>query len=307
LFLSFRIFRFVTNREVMAVVVSGKDQIIKEGWFRKKGGRGHVNKTTHTRRYFVLTDRYLDWYDAPNEKRKGSLPLDEAYCRRQDGYTLVIGSPGGKEFKITYDGVNPTKEIDEWYTAITAGIDKCKQMKAIEREKRLSGNPTPPSSTTPEVQTVTTQTVTTVPVSPPPPTPTPTPTVVATSPPPPPPSVIVAPSPPPPPPPQVVIATQPPPPPPPVIVTQPQVVVQPTPPPQVVTTTYGPYGTVQRTISSSSTTQTVMCAICRSSFAASASGGLVRCPICRQVNNVLPRQPATTTVTYTTAPATYFY
>jgi hypothetical protein len=31
------------------------------------------------------------------------------YCRRQDGYTLVIGSVGGKEFKITYDGVNPTK------------------------------------------------------------------------------------------------------------------------------------------------------------------------------------------------------
>jgi hypothetical protein len=49
----------------MSVVVPSKEKILKEGWFRKKGGKGHVNKTSITRRYFVLTDRYLDWYAAP--------------------------------------------------------------------------------------------------------------------------------------------------------------------------------------------------------------------------------------------------
>jgi len=40
------------------------DKVIREGWFRKKGGRGHADKSSK-RRYIILTERYLDWYVAP--------------------------------------------------------------------------------------------------------------------------------------------------------------------------------------------------------------------------------------------------
>lgn len=40
------------------------DKVNREGWFRKKGGRGHADKSSK-RRYIILTERYLDWYTAP--------------------------------------------------------------------------------------------------------------------------------------------------------------------------------------------------------------------------------------------------
>jgi hypothetical protein len=265
------------------------DKVNREGWFRKKGGRGHADKSSK-RRYIILTERYLDWYTAPNDRRKGTVPLDQAYVRRQDSYTLVVGSFGGKEFKITYDGINPTKEIEDWYLAITEGIERAKKIVVQARQ------PTPPQPTPPP-QTTVQQTVQHVqqPVQPPQ-------QMLVTQAPPPQPIIVQQP-----PPPQQIIVQQPPPQP---VFMQTYSPVIPQPSPQMMTqTTYGPYGTttVQRTVSQPAM-QSVMCAICRTSFQAAAAGGLVRCPLCQQVNNVLPaQQPSVTLMRTTSTPATYFY
>jgi len=68
------------------------DHVIKEGWWKKKGGKGHIDKMAKNR-YVVLTDHYLDWYTRPGDKRLGTIPLDSLYVRfHADQESLVIGN-----------------------------------------------------------------------------------------------------------------------------------------------------------------------------------------------------------------------
>jgi len=104
------------------------DKVILEGWWKKKGGKGHVNKKIHKHRYVILTDRYLDWYEKPGFKRCGSVSLDQIYVRQHpDNITLVVGEFGGKEFKLTSEGQSPAERTKEWYDAIIKEMDNCKK------------------------------------------------------------------------------------------------------------------------------------------------------------------------------------
>jgi len=114
--------------------MSSGEKVIKEDWFRKRGGKG-ANITTQVgngkRKYFVLTEKYLDWYEMPKGHRKGSLALDNIYVRQQpENSLLVIGQYGRpNEFKITYEGPNPRDELQKWYDAISKAIDDFKKKK----------------------------------------------------------------------------------------------------------------------------------------------------------------------------------
>lgn len=44
--------------------VANKDTILKEGWFKKRNFRGEVGKS-YSKRWFVLSARYIEWYDFP--------------------------------------------------------------------------------------------------------------------------------------------------------------------------------------------------------------------------------------------------
>jgi len=114
------------------------EKVVKEDWFKKTAGKGSnistkiTNKTgkkNGRRRYFVLTDRYLDWFVTPKGQRKGSVALDNIYVRQQtEKNSLVIGQYGRpKEFKMKYEGPNARQEVQKWYDSITLAIDDYKK------------------------------------------------------------------------------------------------------------------------------------------------------------------------------------
>ena len=41
-----------------------QDVVILEGWWLKRGGKGNLNKKPH-HRYYIVTERYFDWYEKP--------------------------------------------------------------------------------------------------------------------------------------------------------------------------------------------------------------------------------------------------
>jgi hypothetical protein len=304
------------------------EKVIKEDWFRKRGGKG-ANISTQVgngkRKYFVLTEKYLDWYEMPKGHRKGSLALDNIYVRHQpENSLLVIGQYGRpNEFKIAYEGPNPRDELQKWYDSITKAIDEFKKKKVdtssenfklvVDRGTERDGDFLDGHG---KKETYTTTTVTQN--NPPPPTIQQTivsppiiqqplqqtiftPPIIQQQP-------IIQ---------QTMINT-----PPPMIQTmvnpmmqttsynpgfyQPPPMMQTTtynpgfyqPPPMQTTTTYSPYGNQTTTFSSGMPT---MCQFCRMSFQA-VPGGLSRCPYCQQVNGP---QMQTTTMTYTGMPPYY--
>jgi len=210
----------------------------------------------------------------------------------------VIGQYGGKEFRITYDGVNPSKEIDIWYKAI---IDASDRLKAKNNPRSSSD-----SSQRQEVKEVITETTTTTVEDRPATTvtqqvtysqPTPSPVVPQPAP------IIPQPIPVQPPPVQY-IATQPQP----VVIRTPTYVPQPQPviitntlpPVQPVQVTYtspgfSPY---QQTLTTTTLNRQVVCVMCRSSFNTDTPGNLVRCPYCHTVNTVPASVQQTTTIQY---------
>jgi hypothetical protein len=105
------------------------DKVLLEGWWKKKGGKGHINQKTGKHRYFILTPRYLDWYEKPGYKRCGTVSLDQIYVRKQpDNITLVVGQFGGKEFKITSEGQDPETRTEDWYKDIQKAMENVKKV-----------------------------------------------------------------------------------------------------------------------------------------------------------------------------------
>jgi hypothetical protein len=105
------------------------DKVLLEGWWKKRGGKGHINQKTGKHRYFILTPRYLDWYEKPGYKRTGTVSLEQIYVRKQpDNVTLVVGQFGGKEFKITSEGQDPETRVEEWYKDIQKAMDNAKKV-----------------------------------------------------------------------------------------------------------------------------------------------------------------------------------
>jgi len=115
----------------MATANMQQDKVLVEGWWLKKAGKGSkslMDRTKPKHRYFILTERYLDWYEKPGYPRKGTLPLDGIYVRKHgDNVSLVVGQFGGKEFKITSEGKDPAGRINDWYDRLTNQMDVCKQ------------------------------------------------------------------------------------------------------------------------------------------------------------------------------------
>eukprot|EP01129_Flabellula_baltica_P004047 TRINITY_DN1381_c0_g1_i1.p1 TRINITY_DN1381_c0_g1~~TRINITY_DN1381_c0_g1_i1.p1 ORF type:complete len:288 (+),score=43.60 TRINITY_DN1381_c0_g1_i1:58-921(+) len=116
-------------------------RVIKEDWFRKKGGKktNFTNKVSEgSRRYFVLTERYLENFVSPRGSRKGTIPIDSIYLRKaKENNALVIGEYGrGKEFRIVYEGPNATLTIEEWYEAITKAIEDYRKSKVNSKENK---------------------------------------------------------------------------------------------------------------------------------------------------------------------------
>jgi len=242
-------------------------------------------KKSGSRRYFVLTDRYLDWYLTPKGQRKGSVPLDNIYVRQEtEKDTLVIGQYGRpKEFKMKYQGPNPRDEVQRWYDEITETIDDFKKRKmdnggenfkivvdqGFERKDDfLEGNNVEETFTTTVVQN--TQ------------QPQPQPQVVQ--------QIINPPTPP--------------------IQTTTFVNPQPMYTPPITQTfvspqpMFNPY--VQTTMMQPPQMQ-LFCQFCRNQFSGAPIGGLVRCPFCHNVNNFnqpMMSMPMTTT-TYTSIPPYY--
>jgi len=126
--------------------MSQREKVVIEDWFRKRGGKGSAITTkvsglssTGKRRYFVLSDRYLDWFDTPKGQRKGTVALENIYVRFQpDSQCLVVGLYGKpNEFKMIYDGPDPERVLQEWYSAITKAIDDFKKRGLKIRMKRI--------------------------------------------------------------------------------------------------------------------------------------------------------------------------
>jgi LSD1 subclass zinc finger protein len=112
------------------------DKVLLEGWWKKKGGKGHINQKTGKHRYFILTPRYLDWYEKPGYKRCGTVSLEQIYVRKQpDNITLVVGQFGGKEFKITSEGQDPETRVEEWYKDIQKAMENVKK---VDKKTTLS-------------------------------------------------------------------------------------------------------------------------------------------------------------------------
>jgi len=285
-----------------------RDKVLLEGWWKKIPGKGNINKKKTSHRYFMLTERYLDWYEKPGYKRKGTASLDQNYVRRHpDNLTLVVGTFGGKEFKIQSEGQDPQDRANEWYDRITKQMDKCKQQSASgETRKRVVNEGIPEVKPEPTKVQVT-ETVQSAP----------------------PPAVV-----------QQQVAA-------PVTITPPitsvvsapvtQTIVSPAPimtSPLATTTTYGPFGAtttisqpvlptpqmMQTTITPfgtvTTTTGTMSCLACRNQFA-NTGGSIVRCPFCGYLNAsatlsspmmVMPTatlMPTPTFVTMPTATVTY--
>jgi len=246
--------------------------VILEGWWRKIPGKGTINKKKTSHRYFMVTERYMDWYEKPGYKRKGSASLDQIYLRRHpDNITLVVGTFGGKEFKIQSEGQDPQERATEWYDKITVQMDKCKQAVATGMTRQVIVNagipevrPNPQIQVTETIQQqqqgspiVQQQTVsTTMPASAPAPVPV---------------APIVAPAP---------------------MVTTPPMVATPIQTPMATTTSFGafggtstttvtPFGAVTSTTTSAS--PMMICVACRHQFA-NSGGMMVRCPYCGFLN-----------------------
>jgi len=110
---------------------------VREDWFRKRGGKGaSVTTKVHMpggsggqRKYFVLTERYLDWFETPKGQRKGSLALDNIYVRIQpENNMLIVGTYGRpREFKMIYEGSSPQNEVRTWYDALNKTIEDYKK------------------------------------------------------------------------------------------------------------------------------------------------------------------------------------
>eukprot|EP01126_Amoeba_proteus_P025602 TRINITY_DN2549_c0_g1_i6.p1 TRINITY_DN2549_c0_g1~~TRINITY_DN2549_c0_g1_i6.p1 ORF type:complete len:348 (-),score=118.89 TRINITY_DN2549_c0_g1_i6:145-1125(-) len=105
------------------------DKILKEGWWKKKGGKGHIDHLSVKNRYIVLTDRYLDWYQKPGDKRLGCIQLDSIYVR-EEGNVLVVGDSmkNGKEFRLITEG-SDSRRVNEWHKAITKAMDDYRDLR----------------------------------------------------------------------------------------------------------------------------------------------------------------------------------
>jgi len=282
-----------------------REKSIKEEWFKKKGGKGALVTTkagTGKRRYFVLTDRYLDWFLQPKGERKGSLSLDNIYVRIiAEKHKLVLGQYGRpKEFKMIYDGQDPREVVQSWFDAVSKAIDDYKKKKmeggtdafkyVVDRGTERAGDFLEGSGRQATITTLLDERNVSGP-------PQPITTVVQPQ-----PQVMMNPTP---------IISQP----------QPQVTMiqQPMmqqtmmPQPQVtmiqpmmqqpMMQTFIPPPTVVHTIAPPMySQQMMMCMFCRNQIP-SYPGTVVRCPYCQQINNPYP--PTVTTTTYTTMPPYY--
>eukprot|EP01122_Echinamoeba_exundans_P009814 TRINITY_DN3533_c0_g1_i2.p1 TRINITY_DN3533_c0_g1~~TRINITY_DN3533_c0_g1_i2.p1 ORF type:complete len:297 (+),score=47.62 TRINITY_DN3533_c0_g1_i2:56-946(+) len=120
--------------------ISKDDKVLKEGWLKKSNYKGHLTKAAN-RRYIVLTDRYLDWYIAPRDKRKGTLPVTNLLCRMQDGASIVVGyADGSKEWKLQAESMDSRAEIEDWYKVICSAIDN---VRSLDRKYSTTQMPVP--------------------------------------------------------------------------------------------------------------------------------------------------------------------
>jgi len=217
-----------------------------------------MNKKKTSHRYFMLTERYLDWYEKPGYKRKGTASLDQIYVRRHpDNITLVVGTFGGKEFKIQSEGQDPQQLANEWYDKITKQMDVCKQSINSGATRKVVVNEGIPEVKPPPTKIQVSETVQQA---------APPATVVQQQISAPPPAVITPPQPP-----IQAYATT----------TQfatPLSTTMISPAPimssPIATTTFSPFGTT-----TTFSPQLVMCGACRNQFA-NTGGNILRCPFC---------------------------
>ncbi|EAY16833.1 AGC family protein kinase [Trichomonas vaginalis G3] len=97
--------------------------VYKTGWATKQGGM----IKTWKKRYFVLTDDWLVYYDKPDGNEHGRIPLDPTVvvspapdCKKQPAYKIVTSGR-------TYYVVPETQaEVNEWVAVLTAAINNSK-------------------------------------------------------------------------------------------------------------------------------------------------------------------------------------
>jgi len=118
---------------------SSKDKVILEGWWKKSNQKGYHDLKKGSNRYFVLTERFLDWYKKPGEPRQNSLGLDTLYLRMHtDNVSIIVGDlvHGGKEFRLSSEAGDAKARAKEWYDKITHTIDVYKDMKRAGFSKK---------------------------------------------------------------------------------------------------------------------------------------------------------------------------
>jgi len=100
--------------------------IIKEDYFKKKGGKGSTNQLQVSRIYLILTNRAVEMFE--DKSPKGTLALDDIYVTfNTNSNTLIIGKIGHqKEYKFNYEGTDQSKAL-EWYDSIRQAQDDLKK------------------------------------------------------------------------------------------------------------------------------------------------------------------------------------
>lgn len=93
----------------------------------------------YSRRWLVLTTRYLEWYDHPNGTRKQTIPLNHCYCRIHEGTGLIVGSwQTNKEWLLRDEGSSPAATANEWLEAINKAIENYKNVPGSARAATAS-------------------------------------------------------------------------------------------------------------------------------------------------------------------------